>query len=421
MTHEEAKKLAIDAYIWGYPLVTMLKTKQLMTQLTPINEFIYKDELLTPEFTDVVTPNVDTLYASAWLDLSKQPLILHVPIIDDRYYTLQFLDVWTNSFAYVGQRTTGAKEGDYLIVGPLYSGSLPNTMPIIKAPTTIVWLIVRILVKNKNDVSTAKALLHAITLAGLNNNPPTIADTKPDLSYLDLKPGSSKLFDLLGQALLDNEIPADEKELMHSFAAIGIGPGRMPSREIGDEALQKVLQEAAREAEQLIDARLTEQAKQTSNSWLYNLNVGQYGKDYLLRAAIAKHALGANVPEESVYALAFTDQHKQPLIGTNNYRIHFTQLFPVNAFWSITMYDNRTHALVPNPLERYALGDRSPLTYNSDGSLEIYIQHDKPNSKHIANWLPAPICGFYLVLRFYLPKEALLKNEYHYPLIEKYD
>jgi hypothetical protein len=226
--------------------------------------------------------------------------------------------------------------------------------------------------------------------------------------------------------------PQADSQVVTKFETIGIGPGKMPSVQITNDTVRKALENGIVEGEKLIDAKARELGT-TVNGWDIlgltiseeggegKIELGDYGTDYLLRTSIAKFGLFANSPEEAVYPTALTDNQGQNLTGMHNYVIHFDkgQTPPVNAFWSLTLYNNASY-LADNPINRYAIGDRTPgLKYNDDGSLDIYIQHDSPGADKESNWLPSPSGDFSLNLRTYVPQDAILKGEYHYPPIQR--
>ncbi len=412
----DLKKLAKDAYVWAYPLVVMERSKQLFTQegQTSLNRFKRFEKLMTPSFTEVVTPNVDTLYSIAWLDLAE-PQVLSVPNTEDRYYVIQFIDAYTNVFKNIGKRTTGTKQGTYLIVGPNWNGKVPDGMSLIQSPTNMVWLITRVLV-NK-DALLVRDILSKITLAPLSGTCVNRYSIKPAGSPQGVDKAGIRFFDELGAALIHNPPPAEQKGLVELFQRVGVGAGKAPSKELQDEKLRAILTQAVVEGEKEIDDRVASLGNQDKSSWSYNLKTGNYGDDYLLRAAIAKQGLGANVPEESLYPMAHVDSSGKKLSGEHAYTIHFDTLPPVDGFWSLTLYDSTTRLLVPNAISRYALSDRSNMQYNEDGSLDISVQHTRPAKD--ANWLPTPKGEFYLVLRQYMPKKAILEGTYEYPLIKR--
>lgn len=418
-TDEALKKLAKDAYIWGYPLVVMERSKQTFTKegATPLNTFKRFDHLITPSFTDVVTPNVDTLYAVAWLNLEKEPLVLSVPDTNDRYYVIQFLDAYTNVITNVGKRATGTKPGTYLITGPAWQGTSPDGMTRIPSPTNLVWLICRVLVSGPEDLAVAQGILSKINLSPLSGASETRYSHKPAGAPQDVQTAGLRFFDELSTALAHNPPPAPQRGLVELFTQFKIAPGSLPSKDLKDEKLRAILTQALTEGEKEIDAKLAQAPQKTKNGWIYDLHTGAYKDDYLFRAAIAKQGLGANVAEEALYPVAFVDSTGQPLTGEHDYVVHFKKTPPVDAFWSLTIYDGSTRLLVPNKLNRYALSDRSNMTYNKDGSLDIFVQHAPPTE--LTNWLPAPKGAFYMVLRLYMPQKAILTDRYEYPTIKR--
>ncbi len=352
---EALKKLAKDAYIWGYPLVVMQRSKQTFTKegATPLNRFERFTELVTPSFSKVVTPNVDTLYATAWLDL-KEPLVLSVPDTKGKYYVIQFLDAYTNVIKNIGKRTTGTKQGTYLIVGPNWKGATPEGMTLIQAPTNLVWLIARVLVQD--DLPVVRDILSKIRLSPLSGTCNTHYSATPKGAPQQVATAGIGFFDELSAALKDNPPPAQQKGLVELFQRLGIGQDKEPSKELQDQKLRVLLEQAVAAGEKEIDQAI---AAQDKKGWSYNLTTGTYGDNYLLRAAVAKQGLGANVPQEALYPMVFTDSAGQPLSGEHTYAIHFDTAPPVDAFWSLTLYDANTRLLVPNVLNRYSLSDRS--------------------------------------------------------------
>lgn len=421
VSKEEARQIVKEAYIWGYPVVVMYRTMKLMTNSrAPFNEFWRVNKLIGADFKDVVTPNVDTLYASAWLSLCDHPVLLHTPDTDGRYYGVEFLDIYTNVFRNVGKRTSGTIAKQFIITGPQWRGTLPDGLEHIKAPTNNVWLISRVLVNGEKDVAQAAKLNDAITLSLVNRKFVPVYSKPFFGSPQTVSSAGIEFFDELGDALLGNSPPVLEKELVGRFALVGIGEGKHPSKHTSDPELKEAfdlgIADANKEINENADGLFI-----FNNGWRYTLKGGKYGQDYLLRAEMAKSFLGANVPQESLYAFGHEDAKGDKLEGSKKYQIHFEKnnLPPVKGFWSLTMYDAKTHLLVSNSLSRYSLGDRSEqMKYNPDGSLDIYIQNNLPED-HEANWLPAPEGYFYLVLRFYIPKSSILDGTYKYPTIEQ--
>jgi len=426
----QALAIGVEAYVWGYPLVVMRRTMLLQTQTggVPINGFANAHALATPQDRSVVLPNIDTLYSLAWLDLRGGPLVLHVPDTHGRYYVLQMLDMYTNTFANIGKRVTGTLEGRFLISGPDWHGAVPMNMKPVTAPTNTVWIIGRTLVNGEADVPNVVALQNQYTLTPLSTylgtptaaTPiPTPAATGTSGSPQDVASAGIEFYDELGMALVGNPPPADQASLLQRFGKVGIGPGRTPSTQVDDLAVRAALAAAPAAGDQLM-TKIAKAAGKPANGWTVDLHTGTYDEHFLLRALTAKNGLGANVPAEAVYAIARVDAAGQTLSGAHAYRLSFAagQLPPVDAFWSLTLYGTDLF-LVANPINRYAITDRTAgLQRTANGGLDIYIQHEAP-AGHEANWLPAPAGEFLLVLRAYNPKPPILDGSYTIPQVRQ--
>ena len=432
----QPKDIAALAYIWGYPLVSMVRLIDFSTAPNvppgpskgPINTFIHFRDFPNASFTDVVKMNVDTLYSWAYLNLTKEPLVLKVPPTSDRYYVLQFLDAYTNNFNYIGKRTNVTSGGTYLITGLGWNDKAPIGMTQIKSPTNDIIIAGRILAKDSQDVSNVRALQDKFVLSPLSvfegkgtsintaANASKEIPVSPEPSFIPIT--GVKIFDEIGKDMVGNHPYQYDADVIAKFKTIGIGPGKIPS-ETKNSTISKALELGIAEGEKLIDEK-NKNLGTVINGWTYNLDTGDYGTDYLLRAAVAKYAFGANSPQEALYPSLAVDDKGQPLTGSNNYVIHFAKdkLPPVNEFWSITMYNSKNY-LVENPINRNSIGDRTEgLKYNSDGSLDIYFQHASPGKDKESNWLPSPTDNFNLFLRLYGPQEVVLKGEYQIPPVQ---
>jgi hypothetical protein len=425
--------IATLAYIWGYPLVSVVRLVDYSSSPNvpaapgrgPINTFSSFPSFPTSNFTDIVSINVDTLYSFGLLNLKKEPVVLQVPPISGRYYTLQFIDAYSNNFLYIGSRLNDTTGGTYLITGPNWKGDVPPSMKEIKSPTNTVDIGGRIFVNGTADVPNvnaiqAKLMLTPLSAFGRNTTSPQPVTSETNASkQVPIGPQPSlipttgiKIFDEISKDMADNPSPVADSEVLAKFATIGIGPGLIPS-DTKNDTIRAALENGIAEGEKIIDTQVQNLGMKV-NGWLVNLDAGNYGTNYLLRAAVAKFGLGANSPEEAVYPSTFTDNQGQKLTGTNNYLIHFDkgQTPPVNAFWSITLYNNKSY-LAENPINRYSISQHTEgLKYNPDGSLDIYIQHASPGADKESNWLPSPSGEFNLVLREYNPQDAILKGEY---------
>ncbi|MET3291259.1 UNVERIFIED_CONTAM: hypothetical protein ABID98_003829 [Brevibacillus sp. OAP136] len=416
--------LGVQAYIYGYPLVVMQATKAGSLQLAaPINQFYYTENLATPDFRGVVSPNTDTLYFAAWLNLSKAPVTLHVPSDPtNRYYTVQMLDLYTNTFQNVSVRSTQQQKNDYVIVGPTWKGSLPATASTIKAPTNTVWLIGRVGVNGPDDLADAIRLEKQFTL----ESPSEAAPQKPQVSlsstlYQDILQSPLAFFTVMTEAMKKNPPPQADSVLLDQFAPIGIVPGKGLDLKKWDAPTIAGLKRAMKDAPSII-ADSGSLFGETSNGWARDLSIGTYGDRFLQRAYIAYSLLGANVPSEEIYARTFVDESNVQLNGVNRYVLHFDakQLPKVDAFWSVTLYGD-DFFLVPNSIGRYSLGSLTKgLRYNDDGSLDFYIQQTPPKGNE-SNWLPAPKGTFNLMLRMFEPKPDMLEGRYQIPPVRKLD
>jgi hypothetical protein len=422
---DDVALLAEQAYIYGYPLVLMAATRDVMTatgnDATPINHFNHKRTFPDASFTDVVSPNADTLYSVAWLDLHRQPMVLSVPATDGRYYLMQLLSGWTDVFASIGKRTTGTAAGRFVIVGPSWQGKLPGGMQEIRSPTEMVWLIGRTQTNGPADYAAVRALQDQYRLMPLDERPvdsllPTRGSniTPPAEQVAKMEPAT--FFGGLAALLPTNPATSADASALGELARLGVRPG-VPFR--AKSAQLSALAEGVNRARAAIERNARNGHNGHRNGWTTHLGLGTYGTDYLTRAAVAMWGLGANLPADAVYAQARTDSQEHPLQGANQYCVHFApgQTPPVDAFWSVTLYNDRQF-FERNPIDRYAIGDRDDLQFNPDGSLDLHVQHAMPDEPKRKNWLPAPNDGaFNLVLRMYEPKREILDDVWQPPQI----
>jgi hypothetical protein len=409
-----AYALGVQAYIYGYPLVVLEQTKEMMLKtLAPINQFYYSQTLASPEYRDIVAPNSNTLYFMAWLDLSKGPVVLHVPKNESGgYYTVQMLDAYTNTFQNISNRTTMGKAGQYAVVGPAWKGNV--SVQKINAPTNTVWLIGRVEVGGREDLSRAGTFEKQFTLAPLHGN---VQRQQTTLSLpVVQKTGEHPLtfYKIMTEAIKQNPLPPCDHVLLDQFKLVGIDAAKGFDAKELDPATIAGLMRAAKDAQNIIEH--AGEGIPTENGWVVGYGIGTYGDKFLLRAIVAYSGLGANVQEEELYARAFVDEKGKPLNGANQYVLHFNknQIPDVYGFWSITMYGPDFY-LVPNPIKRYTIGNLTKgLKYNTDGSLDLYLQQTPPKGRE-PNWLPAPTGDFNLVLRMFAPKPTMLGGRYKVP------
>jgi len=436
ISSDEAKQIAEEAYVYGFPLILMDLTRKKMSNVpqasqfvAPINQLAHASKFPTHEFTDVVRPNVDTLYSIAWLELSDGPMILHVPDTNGRYYLMEMLDAWTNVFASPGKRTTGTEDNDFVITGPFWNGKIPAGLTEIKSPTNLVWIIGRIQTNGVDDIDAVNVIQKQVTLMPLNSFgklyvPPqnVTVDSTIDMDTSPIakihQGDVDTFFNHMTLLMKSNPPTPADVELVSKFKKIGLIPGQeFNSSNLLPEIIDSI-KLGAKAARQKIESNLVNIGT-VENGWQKSLDIGNYDTNYLLRAGIAHGGLGANLPEDAIYPFAFTDSNGDALNGANKYVIHFPedQIPPVNAFWSITMY-GKDQFLVKNPINRYAIGDRDELEFNEDGSLDIYFQHETPKEKK-SNWLPSPEDDFSLVLRLYWPSQKIIDGNWEIPPIRK--
>lgn len=435
-------KNGVQAYLFGYPLVVMDVTREktadpVTDKKLPSNHFVHALSFPDHNFRGVVRPNNDTLYSAAWFDLSAEPIVLSVPDTAGRYYVMPFMDAWTNVFAMVGKRSTGTGPGNYLLVGPGWKGSVPDDVKVINAPTNLLWLIGRIQVNGKSDLPNVYELQKGFTLTPLSrwslrqpNQAYTISSDrvkdvakvkKMNPSAIVEKMPAEEFFARLSVLMGKQPAAKEDAPMMKMLTGFGIEPGK--SFQMGDlNFIKRLLLEKAVATTR---SKMKEVAKlrtgQTpENGWgVSRKGVGVFGTAYDVRAFVAAFGLGALPPEEAVYPAAFIDGEGKPLNGRNRYRIHFDagKTPPVDAFWSLTLYDE-TQFLVDNPIHRYTIGDRDELKYNPDGSLDIFIQHDRP-AQGESNWLPAGEGDFSLTMRLYMPKPSFMNGQWKLPAVER--
>ncbi len=419
-TPEDPATLAADAYVWGMPMVVTMRTMQLFSVATPVNYFSVPQKL-TNATTDVIPmSNTDCLMASAVLDLREGPVVMTVPEIKDRYYSIQFMDMFTEAFAYIGVRSTGTAAGSWVIAPPGRERDVPAGDTLIKASSTLVFVLGRFLVSSADDFAAAHAIAAQVKIEPLSADQPKPAALGSPLGKaMGTADAGAAFFDELGDVLAVSPPTADyDKAALERFAAIGVGPGLHPAAN-GTEATRAILAKGVTDGMAAILKEAT--APPTSaNGWDTRQTLGNYGDDFPLRALIAQYGWGANVREEAIYETGKVDANGQAFSGANNYVLHFEagQLPPAKAFWSVTLYGADSF-LFDNPLDRYAIGDRTPgLQTNPDGSLDIYVQQSAP-AGHESNWLPAPAEGFILSMRIYLPDPSVLDGTYKLPAVTR--
>lgn len=416
--------IALDAYIYGYPLVTMELTKRVMTNVAkpegtraPQGQVIKLRAYPDATFRDVTAPNADTLYTTSFFDVGDEPWVLSIPDMKGRYFLLPFLSGWTDVFEVPGTRTTGTQAQTFLITGPNWSGTVPAGMSQLKAPTSIVWLLGRIYCTGTpEDYAAVHALqdqfkLQPLSTYGKDYVPPagkvdpsidmktSVRDQVNDLS-------SVEYFTLLAQLLKRNPPSAADAPALEKFARIGLIPGQDFDPKFVESRWEAHLPKLA-QSRILLHFMSRDGDMSRVNGWTYTTKAGVYGTNYLQRALVTYIGLGANRPQDAIYPTSLKPSLLTSYEGTNKYTIRFEkgQLPPVKGFWSLTMYDEDMF-FVANPINRYSMSIRTNPKFEDDGSLVIYIQNESPGAGKEANWLPAPKGKFSLMLRLYWPDES---------------
>jgi hypothetical protein len=437
LTADEAHAISVDAYLYFYPLVLMdLTRKQSINMLMPefgkgpMNMFVNVPVYPPADFKGVVRSNFDTLYSIAWLDLTKEPLVVSAPDTNGRYYLLPMLDMWTDVFASPGWRTTGTQAGKFLVTPPGWSGKVPEVFTHIVAPTPYVWIIGRTKTDGPADYDAVHKIQAGYVVTPLSRwgkalepvnvkSDPTVDMKTPPMVQVDTMPAGA-YFAYAAELLKLHPPHATDQPIIAQMKRIGIEAGKSFDSDKLEPTVKKALESAREDAQQLMKWKLPTIAR-VVNYWSMNTDtMGAYGNYYLKRAMVAQLGLGANLPEDAIYPLNLGDEAGKPLDGANHYTIHFEKgaAPPVRAFWSITLYDADGFQ-VANVLNRFAVSSWMPFKYNGDGSLDLYFQSENPSKDKEANWLPAPKAPFNLTMRLYSPQADALTGKWNPPTIKK--
>jgi len=434
VTPEETHAIAVEAYVYFYPLVSMDITRKQFTNVEagkehgkgPMNMFQNIAAYPPADFKGVVRPNFDTLYSVAWLDLTREPVVVSAPDTNGRFYLLPMIDMWTDVFASPGWRTTGTKAADYLLTPPGWSGTVPTGMTRIVAPTPHVWIIGRTKTDGPPDYEAVHEIQAGYKVTPLSQwgkapQPPAVkVDPTVDMKtspkvQADTMP-ADKYFTYAAELLKANPPHVTDEPILARMKRIGIEPGKSLDFAKLDPAVKEALSSAPQEAQKLMAWKVATLAR-VANGWSMNTDtMGVYGNYYLKRAVIAQVGLGANLPEDAIYPINLADDTGKPLDGSSRYTIHFDKatLPPAAAFWSITLYDAEGFQ-VANVLNRFAVSSWMPFKLNDDGSLDLYFQNDSPGKEREANWLPAPKGSFNLTMRLYAPKSDAITGKWNPP------
>jgi hypothetical protein len=438
---DKLRQIALEAYLYAYPMVLMDATMRQTTAVSnataqalraPINQFAYVRTYPPVDAREVVRPNFDTLYSSAWLDLSKGPIILSVPDTGGRYYLVPSLDMWTDVFCSLGSRTTGTRAGNFAYVPPGWTGGLPAGVQRIDAPTSMIWLLGRVQTNGPSDYDNVHKIQDGLKLTPLDQwgksyAPPaaspvdTTVDTKtPPLVQVG-KMSGVEFFTRFAELMKKYPPHPNDYPILFQMKALGLEPGKSWDGSKVDRAAMVAIDAATKDANDYMMASIKNLGSRINGWNVATDNVGTYGTSYRQRAAVALGGLGANLPADAIYPTAFTDGDGKPLDGANKYDLHFDKgrTPPASAFWSVTMYDYQGFQ-VPNPLNRFAIGDRDRLKFNDDGSLDIYIQPESPGADKESNWLPSPKSGAIgPTMRIYSPRTEVLDGSWAPPALKR--
>lgn len=434
---------AMQAYVYGYPLITMEMTRRVMTNVAsanglhaPMGQFVKARYYPDANFRDAPAPNADTLYTSAWLDLGEEPWILELPDMGDRYFLFPMIDAWTNVFQVPGTRTTGTKAQTYALTGPRWSGTLPAGVTRIAAPTDMVWILGRIYCSGEPaDYDEVHKLQDACKLYPLSQHgkayrpalghvDPTIdmnkgAGLRAQVHSLDMH----TFFTMAAELMVRNPPAAADRPMVDLLSEMGVVPGEPIDRDKFDFILMNSVPKAA-VAQIFSHMRFDGGDMIRKNGWGWTLRAGTYGTNYTMRSLIAAIGLGANRPEDAIYGLSKTDAKGSDLEGGKRYSIRFPAGMapPARGFWSVSLYGDDFY-FVANPLNRFAISERQQLKRRPDGSFDILIQHDRPPADMEENWLPAPASGsFQLMWRIYWAQPtspSVLNGTWAMPAIQR--
>lgn len=436
--HDELTTIGIEAYTFLYPLVLMKRTASQMTNVAragdkplkaPVGAFVHVPAFPPGDFKGVVRPNFDTLYSSAFVDLTDGPVMLTVPAAGDNYYLLPMYDMFGEVFACPGTRTTGNGEQLLALVPPGWQGGLPDGARSIRCPHTFFWIIGRT-EASPATYDAVHAFQRGLALVPLRAwpGPAPEAAGAVDAAVDDVTPPLNQVFGLDAAAFfreatdLLSRYPARDLDqtILMRIERVGIRQGDVLDVASAPDEVRAALEAAV----PLAQARMVERQHSlgiAANGWRLTVeNMGSYGQDYLQRAVVELIGLGANLCDDAVYPLTYVDADGQPYSGEHSYVLHFEagSLPPARAFWSLTLYDDEGFQ-VPNALDRFAIGDRDPLRTNDDGSLDLYIQHASPGTELESNWLPAPAGSFNLCLRLYYPSLEVLAGKWAPPAVRR--
>ena len=426
---EEAWQVSRDGFLFGLPVVYINLMAEVGSNVpephglrAPINQFAHYRLFPDAASREIVGINLDTLYSLAWIDVSAEPLVLSVPEMGDRYWIMMLLDVWNDVPSAPGSRTEGGKGGDFLIVGPDWKGQAPEGMTVHRISSNLGNVAGRTYTTGSaEDLAVVNALqdqykLTPLSKWGTDYQPPAKVAVKSDIDVSTTIPAqvlgmsAEAFFNQLAMLLASHPPRQADAPIMAQLARLGIEPGLEFKLSKLDTQTQAAINAGFVDGKKKLDDYKSKMGEKI-NGWMVTLDVGRYGTKYAYRAAWTFYAVGGNLVEDALYPVAREDGDGQTLTGENNYTLTFNkeQMPPVNAFWSLTLYDTESF-LVTNPINRYSLGSRDQMNYGEDGSLTLYIQQDSPGKDKEANWLPSTKGVIALALRLYAPKKQVAEG-----------
>jgi hypothetical protein len=423
----DIKTIASDAYLYAYAPLYNYKTlfQQVADPAFPgfiggFNRYRHYSRGFTPADKDIVTPSNDTPYSWAWLDLRAEPMVVSVPV-SERYYVLQWFDLYTHNFAYIGARATGMEAGDYMFVGPGWTGPTPSKITrVFRSETQLIGTLTRTAWTGPEDRDGLVAMQQQYRIRPLSEytggKPPNPAPALQFPAWDEARASSVSFIAYLNFLLQFAPPVASESAALERFAKIGIGPGHAFDPGALNPAVRRAIEAGVTDAGQQLEARI---AATTSSVELFGTR--EYlGEDYVMRRAVgAAMGIYGNSKEEAYYTAYVADARGEPLDGANRYVLHFDkeQVPSVRFFWSMTMYNLPDRLLVANPIDRYAIGSRTEgFRTNVNDSVDIWLQATSPGGDKEGNWLPTPAAGpYYMVLRMYGPEGTLAAGNWRAP------
>lgn len=433
---EQARGIAKEAYLYGFPVVEMYKT--LYAQAVdkggpnfkaPFNRIGNTARVFTPKDTAIITPNSDTPYSFVWMDLRAEPLVLTLPeIAEERYYSVQLIDLYTQNFAYLGTRSTGNRGGHFMVVGPDWKGQQPVDIDrVVRSESNIAYALYRTQLFDEKDLEKVRKIQNGYKVQPLSQYlkqpapaaPAKISWPKPTASMTD----SPELFRYLNFMLAFAPAQDSEKDLLARFATIGIVAGQPFDLKALTAEQRKALEDGISDAKAEFAAFKKDQVDthQVASGDFFGTR-DHLNNNYLYRYAGANMGIFGNSADEAAYMGYFVDNAGKPVNGAkHSYTLHFAkdQLPPADAFWSLTLYDAKTKLLVANHSKRYLINSRMlpTLKRDTDGGVTLYLQHSEPLKDQRSNWLPAPHGPFFAILRLYLPKPEVANGQWKLPAL----